>query len=290
MRTVLSLAVVLILAAVASADEILLENGGKLVGRATRIGDDVVVTTPTGEFRVPASQVKSITEGRTVWDDYDEKVRAADLKDAKAQLELGDWCKQKGLTSEGRKHWKKAIEIDPDQADARARLGYIRYEDRWLTNDEYYKARGFVNRGGEWIPEDEARRRDADKLQKAAFDKHVKTIRSSLTKLSSMKRKTRAEGKLELQKYAESIGDTRLGSFATEVATYMNSYWKSYREALALVEVRATMATLKRPIPTITTSLGAFTTPVTIQLPEVSVVSVKTTVLVPADIELDEDE
>jgi hypothetical protein len=146
-----------------------------------------------------------------------------------------------------------------------------------------------VKRGDEWIPEEEARRRDAAKIQKAAFDKHVKTIRAALTKISSMKRKTRAEGKLELQKYAESIGDTKLGSFATEVAQYMNSYWKSYREALVLVEVRATMATLKRPIPTLTTSLGAFTTPVTIQLPEVSVVSVKTTALVPADIELDED-
>jgi hypothetical protein len=49
------------------------------------------------------------------------------------------------------------------------------------------------------------------------------------------------------------------------------------------------MATLKRPIPTITTSLGAFSTPVTIQLPELSVVSIKTTALIPADIELDED-
>jgi hypothetical protein len=233
--------------------------------------------------------VISITEGRTVWDDYEEKLKAADLKDAKAQLELGDWCKGKGLAAEGRRHWKKAIEIDPDQADARARLGYIRYEDRWLTNDEYYKARGFVKVGGEWIPADEARRRDAAKIQKAALDKHVKTIRASLTKLSSMKRKTRAEGKLELQKYAESIGDTKLGSFATEVAQYMNSYWRSYREALVLVEVRATMATLKRPIPTFTTSLGAFTTPVTIQLPELSVVSVKTTALVPADIELDDE-
>src|SRR5262245_3899776 len=290
MRRALLIAFVLASASAAAADEVWLENGGKLVGRATRAGDDVIVKTPTGEFRVPATQVKSITPGRTVWDEYDEKLKGADLKDAKTQVELGDWCKKQGLTPESRRHWKKAIEIDPDQADARSRLGFIRYEDRWLTNDEYYKARGFVKVGGEWIPEDEARRRDAARIQRAAFDKHVKTIKSSLTKLSSMKRKTRAEGKLELQKYAESIGDTALGSYATAVAQYMNSYWRSYREALALVEVRATQATLKRPIPTFTTSLGAFTTPVTIQLPELSVVSVKTTALVPADIELDDDE
>ena len=144
MRRALLTAVVLASASAAAADEVLLENGGKLVGRATRAGDDVIVKTPTGEFRVPATQVKSITPGRTVWDEYDEKLKAADEKDAKAQLELGDWCKGKGLTTEGRRHWKKAIEIDPDQADARARLGYIRYEDRWLTSDECSFSTGAV--------------------------------------------------------------------------------------------------------------------------------------------------
>jgi hypothetical protein len=284
----LSLAV-LALAAVASADEVLLNDGGKLVGKAKRVGDEVVVTTPTGESRVKADTVKSITPGRTVWDDYDDKLKAVDAKDAAALVALGDWCKEQGLLGQARTHWKKAIEIDADQKDARQRLGFVRYEDRWLTMDEYYKARGFVKVGEEWIPEEEARRLDAAKRDREALEKHVKTIRSSVMKMSSMKKKTRAAGKLELQKYAESIGDLKLADFASDVESFYNASWRSVRETLVLVEVRATNATLKRPIPTITTSLGANSTPVTIQLPELSVVSVKTTALVPADIELDED-
>ncbi len=283
------LPIVLLLAAGASADEVLLVDGGKIVGKATRVGDEVVVTTPHGETRVKADAVKSITVGRTVWDDYADKLKALDAKDAAAQVALGDWCKEHGLGVESQTHWKKALAVDPDQADARKRLGFIRYDDKWLTVDDYYKARGFVKVDGEWISADNARRRDAAKAEREAFKKHEKTIRDAVLAMASMKRKPRNDAKLALQAYAESIGDLKLASFASDVEAYYDASWKAVRASLVQMEVRATSATLKRPIPTITTSLGGFSTPVTIQLPELSVVSVKTTALVPADIELDED-
>jgi hypothetical protein len=285
----LAVLVVLCLAAAAAADEVLLNDGGKLVGRSERVGDEVVVTTPHGETRVKAADVKSITPGRTVWDDYADKLKATDTKDAAALVALGDWCRDKGLGVEAKQHWSRAIEIDPDQADARKRLGFIRYEDRWLTEDDYYKARGFVKADGEWISADEARRRDVARKDAEALKKHVKTIRDAIAKMSSMKRKTRSEGKLALQKYAEERDDLKLGAFASDVEEFYNSQWRAIRDELVVLQVSATNTTLKRPIQNFTTSLGANSTPVTIQLPELSVASVKTTVLVPADIELDED-
>jgi hypothetical protein len=287
-RTIGTLAV-LCLAATAAADEVLLNEGGKLVGKAERVGDEVVVTTPHGETRVNASDVKSITPGRTVWDDYADKLKATDAKDAAALAALGDWCRDKGLPVEAKQAWTKAIEVDPDQADARKRLGYIRYDGRWLTEEDYYVTRGFVKVDGEWISADEARRRDVARRDAEALKKHVKTIRDAIAKMQSMKRKTRNEGKLALQKYAEEREDLQLGAFASDVEAYYNSQWRAIRESLVQVQVSTTNATLKRPIQNFTTSLGANSTPVTIQLPELSVVSVKTTVLVPADIELDED-
>jgi type II secretory pathway component GspD/PulD (secretin) len=47
------------------------------------------------------------------------------------------------------------------------------------------------------------------------------------------------------------------------------------------MQLKPTIATLTRPIPTFTTSLGAFTTPVTIQIPELKVQRAATTVRVP---------
>jgi Flp pilus assembly secretin CpaC/tetratricopeptide (TPR) repeat protein len=47
------------------------------------------------------------------------------------------------------------------------------------------------------------------------------------------------------------------------------------------LELRPTVATLRQPIRTLTTTLGALTTPVTIQLPELNIQSAATTVMVP---------
>ena len=289
MTRALQVLAALCLAATASADEVLLNDGGKLVGKSERVGDEVVVTTPHGETRVKAADVKSITPGRTAWDDYADKLKATDKKNAAALVALGDWCRDNGLGVEAKQHWSGAVAIDPDQADARKRLGFIRYDDRWLTEDDYYKARGFVKVDGEWISADESRRRDVARRDAEALKKHVKTIRESIAKMSSMKRKARNEAKVALQKYAEDRDDLKLGAFASDVEAFYNAQWRAIREELVLVQVSTTNATLKRPIPTFTTSLGAFSTPVSIQLPELSVVSIKTTVLVPADIELDED-
>ena len=81
---------------------------------------------------------------------------------------------------------------------------------------------------------------------------------------------------------ARELGDPALEKYAGDVKAYFDRYWQVMRERNnAITEVRATMSTLKRPIPTFTTSLGAGSTPVTLQLPELSIISVKTTVPIP---------
>jgi type II secretory pathway component GspD/PulD (secretin) len=47
------------------------------------------------------------------------------------------------------------------------------------------------------------------------------------------------------------------------------------------LQLQPTVATLRRPIPTFSTSLGAFTSPVTLQLPEINIQKAQTTVRVP---------
>jgi hypothetical protein len=75
-----------------------------------------------------------------------------------------------------------------------------------------------------------------------------------------------------------------LAKYAGDVKAYFDRYWTLVRRSQSTVttEVRAAVTKLKRPIPTFTTSLGASTTPVTLQLPELNVISIKTTVIIPA--------
>lgn len=289
---VLVLAALPCLAVTAAADEVHLSNGRKLEGKARRVGDEVVVQLAAGEVRLPAKDVLSITTAPTKDDLYRERVAKLDSKDAAQQMALADWCRDQSLAAHERKHLEAVIGLDPDHEAARARLGFIRSDGAWLTQDEYHAARGFVKVGKEWVSKEELAQRQREKSAKAAMEAHLETIRGSMTKMSSPLRKVRLEGKVALQRYAEKIGDPKLADFAGTVARWYNDQWRQVKAewegAEATVTVRATKAELKRPIPVIETSLGAFSTPVRIQLPELSVVRVQTTARLPVTIELDE--
>jgi hypothetical protein len=285
-------------AAPAAADEVRLTNGNTIEGHARKVGDEVVVETPAGELRLRAAEVREIVPGKTRHDRYLEK-RAALEKGAKkddpdAHVALGDWCREQDLDGQARRHWRRAVELDEDHRGAHGRLGHVRHEGKWLTEAEYHEARGFVKVDGEWVHRDVVARREAQREREKAHRAHQKKVQQCVLRMQSMKRKKRLAAKVELQEYAEEIGDLRLASFASDVADHYNAQWRVIRNQLsrgtALTEVRATQATLKRPIPVFTTSLGANSTPVRIQLPELAITSIRTTALVPLDIELDEDD
>lgn len=271
------------------ADDVILVNGAKLEGNAQRVGDEVVVVTPGGELRLPASEVREIVPGRTVLDDYSERAESVEADDADALVALGDWCAEQKLDGRAKQHWQAALRVDGDHADARKRLGFLRHDGRWVTQNEYRRLRGFVLVEGEWVHRDELARREQEQQARQELAAHRAKIQKCVKGMSSMKRKPRLLAKLELQEYAESIGDLKLASFASDVADYYNRAWTQVKRSLVKMEVRATQTKLKRPIDTLSTSLGANSNNVTIQLPELSVVSVRTTVLVPADIELDDE-
>ena len=286
---VLTLVGLALMVSPALGDDIHLTNGGTLEGKARRVGDEVIVTTGSGEVRFPAKDVLKIVPGKTRMDEYEERAANVDAKDADALVALGDWCQEKRLTKQAKEHWRAALRLDGEQKDARERLGFIKYQDRWVTGDEYRRLRGFVKVHGEWVHKDELARRERQQEERRKLAAHKKKIDDCVKRMSSMKRKPRLLAKLELQEYAESIGDMKLASFASDVADYYNRAWTEVKRSLVKMEVRATHSQLKRPIDTIDTSLGAGTNPVKIQLPELAIVQVKTTVIVPADIELDDE-
>ena len=321
LNSLLGLLLVLLAAGTASADSVHLTNGGVVEGNARRVGQKVIVETPAGTLELAASEVREIVVGKTRHDRYVERRDAlaaaeaardqlggADTEDADkvkskvksrsksadAHVALGDWCKSQGLATEARRHWRRAVELSPDHRAAHGRLDHVRHDGRWMTESEYYKARGFVRRKGAWVQADEVERADRERKRKLATRAHQRTIQNCVRRMSSMKRKQRLLAKVELQEYAEGRGDLRLAAFASRVAEHYNDQWRQVRLQLSrgrvLTEVRATTSRLKRPIQEIQTSLGANSTPVRIQLPELAIASIKTTVLVPADIQLDEDD
>ena len=85
----------------------------------------------------------------------------------------------------------------------------------------------------------------------------------------------------DVETLAEEIGDPNVAKIARDAKAWYDRAWKQVR-AQVIAETRVTWSQLKRPIPTFTTSLGAGSTPVTLQLPELQVARVSTTVVIPA--------
>jgi len=53
-----------------------------------------------------------------------------------AHVELAKWCQAQGLADRAEKHWQEAIARDPECAEARAALGYVKRNMQWVQTGE----------------------------------------------------------------------------------------------------------------------------------------------------------
>ena len=137
MRYVVSALLAVVLPSVAWADEVELTNGRTLVGIAREEWTRVVVETRLGDIGVPRDQVKSITHGRSVIHEYHERLDALQACPAAGEMfDLAVWAQEQRLVRYVHALLERTIELDPDHAEARKMLGYVRYDDRWIPARE----------------------------------------------------------------------------------------------------------------------------------------------------------
>jgi hypothetical protein len=68
--------------------------------------------------------------------------RAADRRRAaRAHDELGRWCDEHGLKPEAVAHYTQSVALDPARDATWRRLGYVRYNDRWMSPERAAAAR-----------------------------------------------------------------------------------------------------------------------------------------------------
>jgi tetratricopeptide (TPR) repeat protein len=128
-------AIVLALAVgqVVLADTIILTNGDRIEGKILEEGDQAVrIQTKYGPVDLPRRSIRRIVREGPAQAEYQQK--AAEL--AKEHVELAQWCAQKGLEEEAKKHYEMALRFDPDNADARKALGFVKKGDEWVKGEE----------------------------------------------------------------------------------------------------------------------------------------------------------
>ncbi len=144
--------VALAAAGAAIADEVYLKSGGKLSGKVvSRTETTIEVEVGAGKIGVPAASVLRIEEGRSPLQEYEERAGRLAAGDAEGWLALGEWASGQGLGTQAREANQRALSAAPGDPRANAAVGNTQVDGRWVSEEEGYRARGYVQHDGEWM-------------------------------------------------------------------------------------------------------------------------------------------
>jgi len=136
----------------ASADDVILKGGGKVSGRIlSRTETSVEVDVGAGTVTVSMSSVVRIDEKRSTLDEYYDRAAKVSAGDAAGWVQVGQWASSQGLGTQARTAYENALRADPGNVEANQGLGRVQLDGRWVSADESYQARGYVQFENEWM-------------------------------------------------------------------------------------------------------------------------------------------
>jgi hypothetical protein len=134
------------------ADEVILTNGNRIRGIVVeRSADVVTIAVGPGSVSVSASRVARIETGASDLASFRERAASLAPGDVGGWLALGRWAREHELLTQAREAFERALEADPDNAEAHAALGHVLHDGRWTSREEAYRALGYVEWEGRWI-------------------------------------------------------------------------------------------------------------------------------------------
>lgn len=179
----------------AFADEVFLKGGAKFSGRIESQTETMVtIDLGDGVVGVPMVRVDKIVKGRSPLDDYEDRAKALAPQDLNGWRGLGAWAQHQGLSAQSRDAYGKVMALAPDDPEARAALGFVKYDGRWMTEEESYAARGYVKIGGEWMTQAAAQAvQNAQATDQARQDAERRANQAEADKILAESRAAKAE-------------------------------------------------------------------------------------------------
>jgi hypothetical protein len=141
-----------LLSATAYADDVHLKGGGQVTGQIVeRTEAAVKVDVGAGVVTVPMASVLRIDAGQSPLQEYRAREAQIAPGDAAGWRSLGLWAAGKSLATQSREAFVKVIALDPNDAVANHALGRVQLEGRWVSQEEAYRAQGYVEFEREWM-------------------------------------------------------------------------------------------------------------------------------------------
>ena len=285
----------------ARADRLVLADGRTIEGVVTKDGETYHVVSRFGESELAAKEVKSWEKGKTLEEEWRARSAALTPDDHAGRAALAKWLSDAGRVEEARGVASQVVEADPENALAHEVLGHVRHAGAWMTPDDAKRADGLVERGGQWYSPEEWVRLDAEAKAKVNAKEGEVTSKRVAARVNEAVRlmlapdaKLRDEGARRLEAIAKETKTEAIGALVPKLRAFADATDQLLAAAAGgggssstvLAECRIQLARLKRPIQNFTTSLAGNinSAPVTIQLPEVEIIRLDTTVGIPAGV------
>lgn len=151
----LAFSAVLFLGGSAGADEVTLANGSKFVGILRENPSDphrIELEVGVGTVWFPRKEVLSTSKGRTDLHEYYERWGSVkESRNVDDVLALAKFAEEKRLSKFVKGLMEIALRLDPENEVARRRLGFEKYQGKWMTRDELNRAKGLVLFEGLWV-------------------------------------------------------------------------------------------------------------------------------------------
>ncbi|MGE0190571.1 MAG: type IV pilus biogenesis/stability protein PilW [Planctomycetota bacterium] len=302
----LAVALVACVAAEARADVLELADGRIVEGVAVRDGDVWRVASRFGVVELPAVDVRKHIAGPSLDAQIEQALRRLEPDDTAGRATLAAWLRDVGRLDEAQQLSRAVLAIDPEDATAHEVLGHVRFRGQWMHPDEAQRARGLERHGDRWYTPEEWRNADAAAREAAAAQETARRlaarsheVRRLVGQLVSADPVQREEARKALRTLAEETGVPRERiDEALAAADKLVQRAREVRAAAAAgtsaggasrpgdggyltTEIRDDFTVLRRPIDLFATTLGSSFAPVTVMLPEMMHVQIRTTVKVP---------
>lgn len=192
--SVLTVAVLGLLPFPAVADTLVLKSGGRIIGQlipqnaeGSGAAENPLVTIRTPEGVILAfdqAEVQEVVPLSPNEAEY-ERLREQTLDTVEGHWRLAEWCRDHHLPQQREVHLRRIIELDPENARARALLGYQKVGNEWKTRDEIMKSMGYVFYKGRWMLPQQVQLEQEKQEQSAAQRDWAQKIHRLLNRLES---------------------------------------------------------------------------------------------------------
>lgn len=168
------------------ADEkVEIKGGGAVVGKANSSEKLVEINIAPGiRVALDSSKTDITKEERAEEAEYLTRLEKLN-ESAESHWEMYQWCKQNSLTAYAYQHAWRVIELDPDHAQARGALDFLRDGKGWILRDDLMLRSGRIKDGSQWRIPEEMEKIKADQARTEQLTKWKRDIKSWKTDVFS---------------------------------------------------------------------------------------------------------